>query len=114
MGEIVVTGPQATQYLSYVTTNDISALSDGEAQYSLLLNDNGTVIDDIIVYRVTTNDYLIVVNASRQSEDFSRFKELSVNFDRSCSYPEMKSDAQIAVLIDLSRPASQMVLAAAN
>jgi aminomethyltransferase len=70
MGEIWVTGPDAERALEQLTCNRISALYDGKAQYSALLNDDGGVIDDIIVYRFASDRYLLCVNASNADRDF--------------------------------------------
>ncbi|MGH2614565.1 MAG: glycine cleavage system aminomethyltransferase GcvT [Thermomicrobiales bacterium] len=70
MGQVRVTGPGALQYLQSVTTNDVSVLGHGDAQYSLLPNDQGGVIDDIIVYRLPDEPgYLVVVNAANREKD---------------------------------------------
>ena len=73
MGEIFVSGPQAEQALQYLTCNDVSKLTDGKAQYSAILNENGGVVDDIIIYRYSNQKYLICVNASNADKDFDWF-----------------------------------------
>ena len=76
MGEFTVRGPHALDLIQRVTSNDASKLADGQAQYSCLPNENGGIVDDLIVYKVRENDYLIVVNASNIEKDwnwFSRF-----------------------------------------
>src|SRR5690606_24489484 len=76
MGEFTVKGPNALDLIQRVTSNDASKLSDGQAQYSCLPNEQGGIVDDLIVYKVADNDYLIVVNASNIEKDwnwFSRF-----------------------------------------
>lgn len=71
MGEIRVKGAKALATLEWLTTNDVSKLNNGEAQYSLLPNDQGGLVDDIIVYCVEKNqDYLVCVNASNKDKDF--------------------------------------------
>ena len=64
MGEIVITGPQSLEFLNYVTTNDLEKITDGQAIYSLMCNERGGVIDDLIIYRVTSTEFFICVNAS--------------------------------------------------
>lgn len=72
MGEVRVKGPQALATLEWLTTNDVSKLNDGEAQYSLLPNEQGGLVDDIIVYCLKRNeDYLVCVNASNKDKDFA-------------------------------------------
>lgn len=70
MGQVRITGVDALPYLQMITTNDISTLEPGDAQYSLLPNEQGGVIDDIIVYRLPDEPgYLVVVNAANHSKD---------------------------------------------
>lgn len=72
MGEVRFKGPKALESLEWLTTNDVSKLNDGEAQYSLLPNDQGGLVDDIIVYCLKKNeDYLVCVNASNTEKDFN-------------------------------------------
>ncbi|MFH1829680.1 MAG: glycine cleavage system aminomethyltransferase GcvT [Pseudomonadota bacterium] len=71
MGQIEVTGPGATDCVQYLTTNNVKKLIDYQAQYSILCNERGTVIDDIIVYRFNPERYIIVVNASNAQKDFA-------------------------------------------
>jgi aminomethyltransferase len=70
MGEIWVTGPFAFQFLQKVTTNDISRLNDGRIQYSCLPNGKGGIVDDLLVYRMNHDKYLLVVNASNINKDW--------------------------------------------
>jgi aminomethyltransferase len=69
MGQLFVEGPGAAQWLDSMLTNDLAALSDGQGQYSLLLNERGGVIDDLIVYRIGAERYFLVVNASLREQD---------------------------------------------
>lgn len=76
MGQVDVSGPDALSYLQYVTSNDVSRLSPGEAQYALLLYPDGGVIDDIIVYRRPDGvGYFIVINAANAEKDINWFHE---------------------------------------
>jgi aminomethyltransferase len=70
MGEIEVEGPKAQELLQHLLSNDVSKLAPGEAQYTLLPNEQGGVIDDLIVYRLGEHRYLLVVNASNREIDF--------------------------------------------
>lgn len=69
MGQIEFAGPEALECVNYLTVNNASALNDGQAQYSILLNERGTVVDDIIVYRFNANRFIFVVNASNIEKD---------------------------------------------
>lgn len=70
MGEFLISGPNALDLIQNVTTNDASALEVAKAQYGLLCNERGGVIDDLIVYRTAEQEYLLVVNASNEPADF--------------------------------------------
>ncbi len=71
MGEFTVKGPHALDLIQRVTSNDASKLVDGQAQYSCLPNETGGIVDDLIVYKIKDNDYLIVVNASNIEKDWN-------------------------------------------
>jgi aminomethyltransferase len=71
MGELRVRGKNSLDFLQFVATNDLSVLTPGKAQYNLLLNESGGVVDDIIVYQMDDNDYFICVNASNTEKDFA-------------------------------------------
>ncbi len=71
MGEFTVKGPQALDLIQRVTSNDASKLVDGQAQYSCLPNETGGIVDDLIVYKIKDNDYLLVVNASNIEKDWN-------------------------------------------
>ena len=71
MGEFTVKGPNALDLIQRVTSNDASKLIDGQAQYSCLPNETGGIVDDLIIYKIVDNDYLIVVNASNIEKDWN-------------------------------------------
>ena len=71
MGELVATGPRAGEWLNTMLTNNIAKLEVGTGQYTFLLNDEAGIIDDLIVYRIENEKFLLVVNASRIEDDFS-------------------------------------------
>jgi aminomethyltransferase len=71
MGEFTVKGPHALDLIQRVTSNDASKLVDGQAQYSCLPNEQGGIVDDLIVYKIRDNDYLLVVNASNVEKDWN-------------------------------------------
>lgn len=76
MGQVDVSGPDALPFMQYVTTNDVSTLAPGEAHYSLLPNEKGGVVDDIIVYRNPEGDgYMVVVNASNREKDVAWLRQ---------------------------------------
>ena len=71
MGEFLLQGPGALDLIQRVTTNDASKLIDGQAQYSCLPNETGGIVDDLIIYKIKDNDYMIVVNASNIEKDWN-------------------------------------------
>jgi aminomethyltransferase len=72
MGEVRFKGPNALKSLEWLTTNDVSKLENNQAQYSLLPNDQGGLVDDIIVYCLEKNqDYLVCVNAANKDKDLA-------------------------------------------
>jgi aminomethyltransferase len=71
MGEFWVKGPNAAGYLQYITSNDISKLSDGTIQYSCFPNGRGGIVDDLLVYRFDQETYLLVVNAANIQKDWN-------------------------------------------
>jgi len=71
MGEFKIEGPGALDLIQRVTSNDASKLVDGQAQYSCLPNDQGGIVDDLLVYKIKDNDYMLVVNASNIEKDWS-------------------------------------------
>ena len=75
MGEFEVEGPTARDFLQATLSNDVDRLAVGEAQYSLITNEDGGIVDDVIVYRVDDHRYFVVVNASNRENDFAWLKE---------------------------------------
>lgn len=71
MGEFLIEGPNALDLIQSVTSNDASKLTIGKAQYSCLPNDEGGIVDDLIVYRIKEETYLLVVNASNIEKDWN-------------------------------------------
>src|SRR5215475_14370706 len=70
MGEIWAEGPDATPFVNRLTTNDVTKLVDGQAHYSALTNDQGGVVDDLLVYRFGPEKLLLVVNAATTDKDW--------------------------------------------
>lgn len=75
MGEVEVKGPNAKAFLQKVTTNDVSRLEDGMAQYSTMLYENGGIVDDLIVYKIKDEHYFLIINASNIEKDFDWLKK---------------------------------------
>lgn len=90
MGEIRITGKDATAFVNHIFTNDVTLLEDGQIAYGMLTNDNGGVVDDLLVYRVSDQEYFLVINAANIDKDEkwvidqmnqSEFDDLSVSLE---------------------------------
>lgn len=110
MGEIWVKGPNALAFIQYVTTNDASVLQDGKVQYSCLPNGKGGIVDDLLVYRVDAETYLLVVNASNMQKDWEWM--LSQNKVGAILYNASDEIAQLAVQGPLALKAMQKLTSA--
>jgi aminomethyltransferase len=71
MGEFILKGEKALELIQSVTSNDASVLSDGKVQYSCFPNEDGGIVDDLLVYRITAESYMLVVNASNIEKDWN-------------------------------------------
>ncbi len=69
MGELMLTGKDAFATIQSLTTNDITTMKDGQARYSLMTNERGGIVDDILVYRFNEEKYMLVVNAANCAKD---------------------------------------------
>jgi len=81
MGRIIIQGPDSERFLNYVVTNDVSRLSPNSAQYSVMCNDRGGIIDDFIIYRLETDKFLFVSNAANREKDYKWLVENSKIFN---------------------------------
>lgn len=100
MGEIWVKGSKALPFLQYVTSNDVSTLYDGKVQYSCFPNGKGGIVDDLLVYRVDAETYLLVVNAANTAKDWAFLCEHAPKFGITPGkelYNASKEIAQLAV-----------------
>ncbi len=89
MGELEVEGPYAHEFLQGALSNDLDRISLGHAQYTLLTNSDGGIIDDLIVYRVGEHAYLLVVNAANRATDYAWLKEREM---RGCDVRDVSDD----------------------
>jgi aminomethyltransferase len=78
MGELEVEGPRAHELLQSLLSNDLDRIDVGQAQYTLLTNEGGGIVDDLIAYRLDAYRYLLIVNASNRERDFEWLKEREV------------------------------------
>lgn len=81
MGEFLISGPNALDLIQKVTSNDASKLTTGRAQYSCLPNENGGIVDDLIVYKIKEEQYLLVVNASNIEKDWNHISSYNTDFN---------------------------------
>ncbi|MDR1515083.1 MAG: glycine cleavage system aminomethyltransferase GcvT [Synergistaceae bacterium] len=104
MGEVLFTGKDALSNLQRLLSNDFRGMPDGKVRYSLMCNESGGVVDDLIVYRYGEEKYLVVVNAANREKDVSWMKE---RFSGDAAMEDISDDtAQIA----LQGPASDEIL----
>ncbi|AIY86294.1 MULTISPECIES: glycine cleavage system aminomethyltransferase GcvT [unclassified Thermotoga] len=105
MGEFLVKGPEAVSFIDFLITNDFSSLPDGKAIYSVMCNENGGIIDDLVVYKVSPDEALMVVNAANIEKDFNWIKSHSKNFD-----VEVSNISDTTALIAFQGPKAQETL----
>jgi aminomethyltransferase len=75
MGEVFVRGENALDYVQFLTINDVSKLTDGKVQYSAMCYPDGGIIDDLLVYKISDTEFMLVVNASNLEKDFAWMQE---------------------------------------
>ena len=104
MGEFIIRGPGAVDFVNYVTTNDVAKLVVGQVHYSTILNERGTIEDDCLVYRFADH-LMMVVNASNIQKDFDHIARYRSKFD--CTLEDISDDV---ALLALQGPNAQAVL----
>ena len=105
MGEFIVHGPESEQFLNYICSNKIENIKIGKAQYNLLINKNGGIIDDLIVYKTSSFEYMLVVNAANIEKDYDWIKKNISNFN--CEVNDRSDDLG---LISVQGPNSTKLL----
>lgn len=81
MGEVNISGPEAEKFVNYIFTNDIAGAPDGKIFYGMMLNPNGGVVDDLLVYKRGENNFFLVINASNIDKDVAWIKENAEKFN---------------------------------
>lgn len=81
MGEIIVKGEEALSYLQHLLTNDISKIAINQAQYTAMCYESGGVVDDLLTYKLSENEYLLVVNAANTEKDYGWMLENKGNYN---------------------------------
>jgi aminomethyltransferase len=105
MGEFKVEGPDALAFLQHLVPNDVSRLAVYQALYTQLCLPGGGIIDDLIVYHLAENHYMLVVNAGNIDKDFAWVEEQSKNFD-----VQVANQSDTTALLALQGPEAQAIL----
>src|SRR4030042_3267967 len=106
MGRFFFAGERVLSFLQYILTNNAAALEPGEAQYTIIANDDGGAIDDAYLYRLEKNQYLLVVNASNTQKDWAWLQEHLKKFSKVTLEDQTEKIAMIA----LQGPRSKAIL----
>ncbi|MBI2357741.1 MAG: glycine cleavage system aminomethyltransferase GcvT [Deltaproteobacteria bacterium] len=100
MGEVEIRGSEALDLCQWLTANDVSRIKQGQAQYNLLLNEEGGIVDDIVVYRLGEDRFLLCVNAANTEKDFQWIREKAAGKasveDRSLHYVQLALQGPVA------------------
>src|SRR5215218_3910584 len=104
MGEFIIRGDRAIEYVNYVTTNDVAALAVGQVHYSTILNERGTIEDDCLVYRFADH-LMMVVNASNIAKDFAHISKQLPKFKA-----ELEDVSDATSLLALQGPKAATIL----
>lgn len=107
MGEFIIKGPQAIDFVTYVTSNDVAALQDGQVHYSGILTEQGTFVDDCLVYRYAADHLMMVVNGSNKDKDLAHIQQYKGKFD--CTLVDVSDDIG---LLAVQGPQAQEILQA--
>lgn len=81
MGEVTVKGPEAEKYVNHIFSNNVTGLADGGILYGMMLNPQGGVVDDLLVYKRGDNDFLLVINASNIAKDVAWIESQAEGYD---------------------------------
>lgn len=105
MGEVRVTGDDALPFLQKITTNDVSKLEDGQCQYSLMCYPDGGVVDDLLVYKLGENNYMLVINASNIDKDVAWMQQ------NLTGHTEITNISDETAMLALQGPHAEQILA---
>jgi aminomethyltransferase len=104
MGEVLVDGNDALQFLQSVTTNDVATLRMGQAQYSLMCYPDGGVVDDLLVYRLAEQSYMLVINAANIEKDFNWLQQ------HQAGDVQLRNISDETAMLALQGPAAERIL----
>lgn len=105
MGEVEIRGRQATDFVDYLTVNDVRSLDDNAAHYTMMLNENGGIVDDLLVYRISKYHLILVVNAGTTAKDFAWMKSHASGFE--C---EVADNSPLYAQIAIQGPKAERIL----
>lgn len=105
MGELRVRGADAEAFVAYLATNDPTVLTPGRAQYTVMCNDDGGAVDDLVAYRLGEEDFRLVVNAANIEKDREHVRSLTDGFD-----VEVEDESEEVALIAVQGPDAQAAL----
>ncbi|WP_076758379.1 glycine cleavage system aminomethyltransferase GcvT [Edaphobacillus lindanitolerans] len=106
MGEVLVEGPDSTSFLQKLVTNDVSKLTEGRAQYTVMCNEQGGTVDDLLIYKMSDRKYFVVVNAANTEKDVRWMKE---HAEGDVTVTDVSSDY---ALLALQGPLAEKILSA--
>ncbi|KNB51034.1 glycine cleavage system aminomethyltransferase GcvT [Streptomyces caatingaensis] len=106
MGEIALTGPQAAEALDFALVGNLSALAVGRARYTMICDERGGILDDLIVYRLADEEYMVVANASNAQVVLDALTERAAGFEA-----DVRDDRENYALLAVQGPASPGILA---
>ncbi|HEC25621.1 MAG TPA: glycine cleavage system aminomethyltransferase GcvT [bacterium] len=107
MGEIIIKGRDASSFVDYVFTADVSKIKDGEIIYSLILNEKGGIIDDVTVFKFSDSDYMAVVNAANTPKDFSWMHYQQIEFQKAGNNVTVENISETVGLLSVQGPKSR-------
>lgn len=110
MGEVIVSGKQAEAFLQFATPNDVAWLEIGQAHYSSLLTAAGTYLDDVLVYRMEPDEFLVVVNAANSARDFEHLRALAERDFGDAGDLSIRDVSDAWALLALQGPAAASIL----
>ncbi|NOV00104.1 glycine cleavage system aminomethyltransferase GcvT [Paenibacillus planticolens] len=105
MGEVRVAGDGALPFLQKITTNDVSKLEAGQCQYSLMCYPDGGVVDDLLVYKLSENNYMLVINASNIDKDLAWMQQHLTD------HTEITNISDETAMLALQGPHAELILA---
>lgn len=110
MGEVHVEGADAEDYLNYLVSNNVAKLAEGQAQYTVMCNENGGIVDDLVIYRRSRDRFLVVVNASNTEKDFAHMTKVKGAFRGRTSDLRVTNESAKYTQIAIQGPKAAVIL----